>query len=161
MIEIGNHRVGQSIIIRREDKLICPSIKLLQSAVGSYCCFCCSGSTYSYNTHAMPLILCLVNQFTSLLAYFHLLGVHLVLRQVFHLNRVEATKSTMKSDISKVYTSDFHHLHHLATEMKTSGRSSDSTLVLGIDSLEIVHVIGSGRAAVNDISWQRCLTKTI
>ena len=108
----------------------------------------------------MTLVLCLVYQFACLLAYSHLLGVHLVLRQVFHLNRIKAAKSAMKSDIGEVDAPYFHHLHHLTTEMKTSGRGCDSTLVLGIDGLEIIHVFGSGRTSVNNIAWQRSLTKS-
>ena len=66
----------------------------------------------------------------------------------------------MQCDVCKVDTPYLHHLEHLATEVETSGRSSYSALMLGIYGLEVIHVVGSGRTAVNDISWQWSLAQS-
>ena len=63
--------------------------------------------------------LCRVNQITALLGDKHLLGVHLVLCQVFHLNIMEVTQGAMEGQIGEVDTFDFHSFQHLPAEMKS------------------------------------------
>ena len=94
----------------------------------------------------------------------HLLGVHLVLGEVFHLDVVEVAQAAMKSDIGKVDAVDFHAFQQFAAEMQSCGRSRDSPFVLGKNSLEVVHILRGGMvalASVDNITGQRRLTEGI
>ena len=84
-----------------------------------------------------------------------------MLCQVFHLNAMEITQSTMQGDIGKVYAADLHAFHQLTTEMQACSRGGHCPLVLGEDTLEVLHVLWSTMmvlTAVDDIAWKRCLT---
>ena len=61
----------------------------------------------------------------------------------------------MQGDIGEVDATDLHALHQLTAEVQTRCRGCDSTLVLGIDSLEEFHILRHGRPTVDDIPRQR------
>ena len=65
----------------------------------------------------------------------------------------------MHGDERLVDAANLHHLHQLTAEVQPCGRCSDSPLVLGEDGLEVLHVVGSGRPAVDDVARQRCLAQ--
>ena len=82
-----------------------------------------------------------------------------MLRQVFHLDGVEGTQTAMQGDVGRVKAAYLHHLQQLLTEMQTRSRSRHSTLALGIDRLEVLHIVLLGRTVVHDITGQRCLAQ--
>ena len=63
------------------------------------------------------------------LVHNHLLGVCLVLGEVFHINVAEVTQAGMQGDVGKVNTLDFHTLHQLAAEVQAGGRRRNSSFV--------------------------------
>ena len=66
----------------------------------------------------MALFLGLVHNVTGLLLDDHLLRVHLMLRQVLHLDGVEVAQAAVQGDIGKVDALDLHALHQLTTEVQ-------------------------------------------
>ena len=83
-----------------------------------------------------------------------------MLGEVFHLDGVKVAQSAVDSQEGALDTPDFHDFHQLTTEVQPRGRSGYSTFVLGIDGLEIFHVIGIGRTMVHDITGKWCLTQS-
>ena len=77
-----------------------------------------------------------------------------MLGEVFHLDWIETAQSAMEGDEGEVDASDLHALHQFAAEMQTCGRSGHRTLFLRIDRLEILHILLSGGATVDDIARQ-------
>ena len=161
MVEIGDHRIGQSELIGREDELIGPSLILLQHAVGTYSGLGGLDDAGAHSTDMVLLELGLVDDAAGLGADEHLLGVHLVLGQVFHLDVVEVAEGTVEGDEGEVDAADLHALHKLAAEVQTGSGSGDGTLVLGIDALELLLVVGGCGTAVDHIMGQRCLAQGI
>ena len=159
MIEVGYHRVANAKLIRREDKLIRPSIIFLQQTVGAHSCLCGLGHTGAHQADMMSGSLRGVHQVAAFLTDKHLLGVHLVLRQVFHLNVMEVAQCAMERQESKVDTLNFHTLQHLTAEMESRCGCRHSTLILGKETLEIVHILRSGRATIYNVMRQRGLTQ--
>ena len=82
-----------------------------------------------------------------------------MLRQVFHLDGVETAKAAMQGDVGEVDALDLHTLHQFTAEMQSGGRRRDGTLVLGVDGLEVVHILLCGRPLVYDVTGQRCRTE--
>ena len=78
-----------------------------------------------------------------------------MLGEVFHLDRIEATQTTVYGDEREVDATNLHALHQLTAEVQTRGRSGDGTLMLGIDSLEVLHIVSCSRTLVDDVAWQR------
>ena len=77
-----------------------------------------------------------------------------MLGQILHLNGVEATQPAVYGDKREVNTTYLQTLQQLTTEVQTRSRSRYSTLVAGIDGLEILHVVGCCLTVVNDIVGQ-------
>ena len=159
MVEVGDERIGHAELVGGEYELIGPAFKLLQQSVGAGSGLGGTGRADTHGADAVPGALGIVHYLAGLGCDKHLLGVHLVLGQVFHLNRVEGTQSAMNRDVGKAIAAYLHHLHQLLAEVQTRRRGSDGSLVLGIDSLEVLHVVGLGRAAVHDVAGQRSLAQ--
>ena len=168
MVEVGYHRVGQAEVVGREDKLVGPSLKLLQQAVCAHSRLSGFDHTCSNAAHMMALALRVVDDLAGFRRDEHLLRVHLVLRQVLYLNLVEIAQTAMKGDIGRIDASYLHHLEHLAREVDARAGCRDSALVFGERSLEVLHVLFGGmgkvlsflfRTVVDDISGQWCLAQ--
>ena len=94
------------------------------------------------------------------LVHNHLLGVCLVLGEVFHINVAEVTQAGMQGDVGKVNTLDFHTLHQLAAEVQAGGRRRNSSFVACKNRLEtfgIVRLYGT----VDDAVGQRRFAQRI
>ena len=116
----------------------------------------------------MAFLLCRVHDRASLGTYRHLLGVHLVLRQVLDLYAMEVAEATMKCDESRLDAFYLHTLEQFATEMQSCRRCCYGTFVLCEYGLEVLHVLACGTrglrfpvSVINDIAWQRCLAQRI
>ena len=83
-----------------------------------------------------------------------------MLGQVFHLDRVKATQSAVQCHISEVNAADLHTLQQLTAEVQTTSRRCHSTLLLGIDRLETLHVFFLCRTPVHNIAGQRGFTQS-
>ena len=163
MIEVGHHAIGQSELIRREDKLIGPSVKLLHHSICTHRSLCSLDHTCTDGTNMMTGTLGVVDQFASLLADMHLLGVHLVLGKVFHLDFMEVAQSTMQGNKCRVDASDLHTFHELAREMKPCGWRCYGTFLLSKHALEVFHIFLCGMvylAIVDNITWQWSLAQS-
>ena len=101
----------------------------------------------------MALALRVVDDLAGFRRDEHLLRVHLVLRQVLHLNLVEIAQTAMKGDIGRIDASYLHHLEHLAREVDARAGCRDSALVFGERSLEVQ------RGVVMEEFKQRCLNQ--
>ena len=62
----------------------------------------------------MFLLLRLVDDVAAFLFHKHLLRVHLVLREVFHVSFAEASHAAVERDVGKVDALDFHAFHEFA-----------------------------------------------
>ena len=160
MIEVSNKSITESELVWWEDELVGPSLKLLQHTIGTYGTLGGTGGAHTYAAYSVTLALGLINDLTSLGWNEHLLATHLVLGQVFHLDSIKVSKTAVQGDKGKVNTLNLHALHQLTAEVQTCGRSCNSTLVLGVDSLEILHILWSSRTLVDDVTWQWSLAKT-
>ena len=89
MVEIGNHTVGHTEIVGREDELVGPSVIFLQQSVGTYGGLRGTGRADANGTDVMSAALGFVDNVAGLSVDDHLLRAHLVLGQVFHLNALE------------------------------------------------------------------------
>ena len=152
MIEVGHHRVGQSELVGREDELIGPTLVLLQQAVSTHSGLCGAGHTGAYDADAVLGEFRGVHNLAGLLRDEHLLGRHLVLREVLDLDGIEAAKSAVQGDIGEIDALDLHTLHELTAEVQTSGGSGNGALVLSIDGLEALDVFGCCWTAIDDIA---------
>lgn len=168
MIEIGYHAVGQTEVVWWEDKLVGPSVILLQHSVCAYGGLRCLDNARSDGADMMAFLLCRVHDRASLGTYRHLLGVHLVLRQVLYLYAMEVAEATMKCDESRLDAFYLHTLEQFATEMQSCRRCCYGTFVLCEYGLEVLHVLACGTrglrfpvSVINDIAWQRCLAQRI
>ena len=67
----------------------------------------------------MSFHFCLIYHLTCLTLDEHLLRVHLMLGQVFHLNGVKTAQAAVDGDKRKVNTMNLHALHQFTTEMQS------------------------------------------
>ena len=65
MVEVGNHGVSQSEVIRWEDELVGPSVELLQHSVGTYRSLCGTHGADAHCTDVVTLFLGLVDGSTG------------------------------------------------------------------------------------------------
>ena len=79
-----------------------------------------------------------------------------MLGEVLHLYGVEASKAAMDGDEGEVDATNLHHLHQLLAEVQTRCGGRHGTLVLGIDGLELLHVILRSGTLLYDVAGQRC-----
>ena len=116
------------------------------------------GSTYG--TDLAVQVFGMVHNPYGFLVHNHLLGVCLVLGEVFHINVEEVTQAGMQGDVGKVNTLDFHTLHQLAAEVQAGGRRRNSSFVACKNRLEtfgIVRLYGT----VDDAVGQRRFAQRI
>ena len=62
-----------------------------------------------------------------------------MLRQVFHLDRVERAETQVDGDVGKLEAANLHDLHQLAAEMQTCGGGGDGALVACENGLKLLH----------------------
>ena len=164
MIEVRDHRVGKSEVIRWEDELIGPAIVLLQHTVGANGCLRSLHHACTHSTHMVSGTLCVVHQLAAVGIDAHLLRVHLVLCEVLHLYVVEVAQSAVERNVCEVDATYLHALHQLTREVQAGSRSRNRTLVFSKDALEVVEVVLSAAligTAVYDVAWQRSLAQTV
>ena len=118
MIEVGNHRVCQSEVVRREDELIGPAVKLLQHSVSTDGRLCGTQRADADSTHVVALCLGIVGNAAGLSIDNHLLRTHLVLGEILDLDGVETAQAAMYGEIGEVDAVDFQALHQLTAEMQ-------------------------------------------
>ena len=118
MIEIDHHAVGQSKVIRREDEPVGPAVKLLQHAIGTHSGLSGTQRRHTDGTDMMSGSLRLVDRHAGLGRDDHLLGTHLMLRQVLDLDTVETAQSAVDGDEREVDAANLQTLHQFTTEVQ-------------------------------------------
>ena len=114
----------------------------------------------THSTYAMPAVLCRIDDATGIRLHKHLLAVHLVLGQIFHVDITEITQPAVHRDVSKIHALDFKPLHQLPREMKSGRRGCHRSLVTGKNTLKTFHILGFGRT-LHNMFGQRSLAERI
>ena len=164
MVEVRDHRVGESEVVRREDELVSPAVVFLQHTVGSDSGLCSLNDACANGAHTVAGTLRFVDELAAVGVYTHLLRVHLMLCKVLHFDVVEVAQTAVERDIGEVDATNLHALHQLAREVQAGSRSRNGALVLGEDALEVVEVVLCAAlvgAAVEDVAWQRSLAESV
>ena len=107
----------------------------------------------------MAVALCLVDNLTGLGADDNLLRTHLMLGEILYLDSIEVAKTAMNGDECEVDATYFHALHQFTAEVQACRWGCNRTLMLGIDSLETLHILFCSRTLVDNITGQWSLAK--
>src|SRR5690606_31013328 len=153
-VEIGNHAIGNAEIVRRINEFACPFICRFQMLVCGYRRL--DGTHRSGADSAYPTfcVNCLVDDIGGLGRDDKLLGIHLMLGEVFHLYRPEGTQSHMERNLCKFDALELKALHQFSAEMQSGCRGRYSTFVLGKNGL-IAELIFRGSFSLNVFGKRR------
>ena len=158
-MEVGDHAGSQGEIIGREDKLVRPSLKLLQAGIRTDSCFNSTHDGSTDHTHLMPLILGLVHCLHGIRIDKHLLGVHLMLGQILHINLPVVTQTGMQRQVGELTVLDLQTFHQLTAEMQAGSRCDNSPLFRCEDVLVTVRIFRFNRTV--DVFRQGCFAQCI
>ena len=85
----------------------------------------------SDRTNLVPLILSLVHDIHYIGIYDHLLRIHFMLCQIFHVDLTEITQARMQCQESELAILDLQTFHQLTAKMQSRSRSHNRTFFRG------------------------------
>ena len=139
-VEVGEHSVSYREIVGREDKLARPAFKFFDATFCAHTSFKGTLHGSSYGANLMSLLFCGIDHLTALFAHEHLLAVHLVFGEIFHIGLCEVAQTTVEGDECRFDALDLHALHHVLAEVQTCSGSGDRAFVFGEDALETFQI---------------------
>ena len=71
----------------------------------------------------------MVHEFHQFGSHSHLLGIHLVFREVLDIDFTKITQAGMKGEEPVIDSFNFHSFQQLTAEMQTGGRSDNSSFI--------------------------------
>ena len=158
-MEVRNHTGRHTEVIRRENELISPPFKLFQVTVCTDSCFDSAHHGGTDCTNLSSVIFCRIHDIHDIPVHDHLLRIHLMLGQVFHIDFAEITQPGMQCQISKLAILNLQTFHQFTTEMKTGGGSHNRSFFRRKNILITIFVIRFYRTV--DIFRQRGFTQCI
>ena len=110
-------------------------------------------------TNLSAVILCRIHDVHDISVHDHLLRIHLMLGQIFHIDFAEVAQTGMQCQESELAILDLQTLHQLTAEMKTCSGSHNCTFFRRKNILITIFVIRFYRTV--DIFRQRSFPQCV
>ena len=139
-MEVGDEGVGHRELIRREDELVGPAVEGADLFLGRDVGLEGAGHRHADGEDLVAARLGAVDRGGGLLGDRELLGVHLVLGEVFHVHVVEMGVAHIEGQEGGVDVADLHFLEEDLAEVQAGRRAGHGTLLRREDGLEALFV---------------------
>ncbi len=141
-VEIRHHRVGDGEIIGVEDELVGPALHRFYHAARRYGGLHRAHHRSAYGHHLAPVALGRVDALGTLLRHEELLRIHLMLRQILHVDGAEIAQTRVQGDEGRVDALDLHAFEQVLREVHTRRGGGHRALARGEYGLVTLGVLG-------------------